>query len=190
MKRSSSLCGLFLLAIVPGFAVPYTVTTSGTFLGSAPTGTFTAPNQTFSLSFLVDSNPVPFDSDPFQFGTQISSLTYLRNGSLDATNGTDAFFFADSGGGGLVLRIAPGFVVDLRTPQLFSLPTSTPTILPGSYAISCGQFGVEPISADCTSMIASGSSLNVEAAGVPEPGTVGLGLIGLVGMWAWRRRVN
>ena len=40
------ILSLLLLSISSLFAVPYTVSSSGTFDGSAPTTTFIAPNQT------------------------------------------------------------------------------------------------------------------------------------------------
>jgi len=188
--RLFSLSSLLLLATVPALAVPYTVSSSGTFLGSAPATFFTAPNGTFSFSFVVDSNPSPSSSGASFFRTVFSDLTYRLNGSIVATSGNEIGFVTDAGDGGLVIRATPSFDIDLRTSQLFSLPTSAPTILPGSYAIRCGQFVTASAPFACTNMIASGSLLSVGAAGVPEPGTVGLGLMGLVGMWAWRRRVR
>ena len=185
--RFFSLSALFLLSMVPALAAPFTVSSSGTFLGSAPVTFYSAPNGTFSFSFEVDSNPVPTSSGATFFTTVFSNLTYRLNGSIVAVSGNTAFFFTDAGDGGPVIKVTPSFDIDLRTPQIFSLPTSAPSILPGSYAISCGQFVTSAAPSTCTNMIASGSSVSVVAAGVPEPGTVGLGLMGLVGMWAWRR---
>jgi PEP-CTERM motif len=173
------LLSALVLSISSLFAVPYTVSSSGTFNGSAPTTTLTAPNQTWSFSFLIDSNPVPiatFSSNRTEL--PISGFAYRLNGSLVSTNYASMVFSLLSNGGGFA---SPQVDFDLYAPQMFSGTLASPTILPGVYTL------VSPSVINGASVV--GAQVTIASA-VPEPASVGLSLFGLVGLGLLRRRTR
>ncbi len=169
-----------LLSISPLFAVPYTVSSSGTFYDSPPT-TFTAPYQTWSFSFLIDSNPVPSSTDVFSTRLPISGFEYRLNGSLVPANPSSADFrLATAGSGFSTIFIPISFFSGQQ--QMFSGTLASPTILPGVYTLTAG-------SNINTSGIAFGAQVTIGAA-VPEPASLGLSLLGLAGLGLLRRRAR
>ena len=172
------LLSALVLSISSLFAVPYTVSSSGTFNGSAPTTALTAPNQTWSFSFLIDSNPVPNSFSSTQTLLPISGFAYRLNGSLTATTFTSIYFSTLSNGGGFATS---SLELDLYAPQMFSGTLASPTILPGVYSL------VSPSVIGTASVV--GAQVTIASA-VPEPASVGLSLFGLVGLGLLRRRTR
>jgi hypothetical protein len=167
---------LLLLSISSLFAAPYTVTSSGIFGSTAPVSTFSGPNQTWSLSFVIDSNPVPIAANAFRSTVPISGFTYLLNGSAVSTDRTRADFFP-SPFGGLAIDDLP---MEFWGPQLqlFSGPTTSPTIVPGVYTGTFSAGGAR----------VNDATLTISNAAVPEPGSIGLSVLGLIGLGLLRRR--
>ncbi|MCX6602138.1 MAG: PEP-CTERM sorting domain-containing protein [Acidobacteria bacterium] len=175
------LISLLVLSMSSLFAVPYTVSSSGIFNGATPTTFFTAPNQTWSFSFLIDSNPVPVASFPTYANLPISSFVYRLNGNLVASSPSFASFETlNLVPGGFPGGFTVGAVQLLTGQQLFSGTTASPTILPGVYNFTNSNIGLNPI---------IGGQVTISAA-VPEPASVGLSLLGLVGLGLLRRRTR
>jgi hypothetical protein len=129
------LFSLLLISISSVFAVPYTISSSGTFAGS---------NETWSFSFLVDSNPVPVQTFSSGFDVLISDFQFRTNGSLLSSLSRSpgfATFYAPSaqngfrgGFGASVISTSSGsLVIDFISATMFSGSVAAPTILPGTY---------------------------------------------------------
>ena len=178
------LLSLLLLSISSLFAVPYTVSSSGTFGGSASTTPMTAPNQTWSFSFLIDSNPLPNSTELESTRLPISGFEYRLNGSLVPANPSGASFYPALFGGGFDIE-TPEVIVALG-PQMFSGTLASPTILPGVYTLGLDQNSVPSRIGDASIL---GAQVTIGAA-VPEPASVGLSLLGLVGLGLLLRRAR
>ena len=124
--------------------------------------------------------PVNFGANVFI--ANVSSFQYRLNGALVATP-LATTLLANSSGFFQVLLNSSNDTSFLTAGPIYSGPSSAPTLVPGVYSIVTAGQGVS----DAIGL--SGAMISVSGAGaaVPEPSTVGLGLMGLVGMWAWRR---
>ena len=162
------------------------VTASGVF-GSfssyfTPTTSFTAPNEPWSLSFQVSSNPVVSDTSfGVQFAPVFTNFTYTLNGSPVVLNPAEILFLA-AGFNGL-------FNVCLDSPcvthanglgfdgsQLYSGSELSPTILQGTYTST--QFF---IAVNNTTFAEPNATVTVSAMPEPRPSWfVGTGLLVLV----------
>jgi hypothetical protein len=141
-----------------------------------------------AATLLYSFAPVAVDGDSFTFNVddQLASIdptvdgfpveirNYMKNGIVE-TFVTNAFFYAVSNGGGLGVN---GFFP--YGAQLYSGDTSRPTLLTGSFAL----YGT-------SAHTDQQGTLNVTTtvAGVPEPATWGMMMMGFGGIgFAMRRR--
>jgi hypothetical protein len=160
------------------WVTPEAISASGTFGSVAPFGAYTAPNLSWSFSFLIDSNPVPIGSTSGGARLPISAFEYRLGGSLVAVSPTFADFYTPIVGnprGGFNISSMP---LDFQGAALFSGSPGSPTIQPGTYT---GELLVGRVFVPAAVTISSE---------VPEPGSVGLCLIGLVGLGLLRRRTR
>lgn len=164
-------------------AGPLLVSASGTFNGATPVSFFTAPNEAWSLSFLIQSNPsVSNPSFGASFSPSFSGFTYSLNGSPLLITPNDIRFWAVPGNAPFILSLSvcwnsscaggtsEGLAFD--TSQLYTGSELSPIIIPGVYPTS--QFFIDHGS----SFGEPNTVVNIVA--TPEPSTLPLGAIALV----------
>ncbi len=126
-------------------AAPLSVTASGTWDASVPVSFFTAPGQTWSLRFVVDSDPTLVPVPDFsQIGLYTTPLftdfEFRLGGVAIAQSATYTSFYNAGNGGGLDVyfndQADPSSIVSALSffgPQMYSGDELDPTILPGVY---------------------------------------------------------
>lgn len=128
---------LLLLAIPGLFATPLLLTTGGTFASYTPTDAYAAPNEPWTLSFEIDSNPVVSNVTGNGFDVAFSDFTYMLNGSpLALPVGMIQFWSSVGDPGGFDVcfyNMACTLGLEFEGPQLYTGSTSAPTIQAGVY---------------------------------------------------------
>lgn len=180
---------LFVLLAVRGNAAPLLVSSSGTWGASAPTSLWTAPNATWTFSFLTESNPTITSSWSTGFNPPYSAFQYTLNGSAVATVPAAIAFNTYAT---LVVSFGSGTGFQLFGPPAFVGSTSAPTIVPGNYIAMAQPNTVSPYFEINSNFIQglTGTVVTISPASVsvPEPSTL-LSLSGAaLGFVAWRRR--
>lgn len=188
------LAGLLFALVPSASADTIQYSASGTFSGTTPTSTFTAPNGTWAFSFQADSNPVVSDViSGGGFNLAFSHFSYSLNGSPLAITATDIRFDNASVTGGFSVCFSP-FVngvgcdgIGDSGPQMYTTPESQPTLFPGSFPSTAGQFVVQ-----IGSNFYTQADNTLHAVAVPEPGTLFLFITGLaaLGSGFLRKRVS
>jgi hypothetical protein len=143
MLRVSSLLLLLLLGL-PGLATaaPRLVSTSGVFSPDTPISLWSMPNRPWTLSFVIDEQPVVTNSAPnFFFQPAMTSVRYA--GLLYTVNGRlvplpDGFVYVYRGGIGpfgicFNAGCTRGFQM-VGPQQVYLGPESAPTILTGTFS--------------------------------------------------------
>jgi acyl-CoA synthetase (AMP-forming)/AMP-acid ligase II len=147
LQTCFSVATLFVgaAALQPVSAATLTFTSSGAFNASAPTTPFSAPGADWSVSFEVDSNPVPISGPiavlPGSFTTvPFSSFSY-QLGGVTVAPALYVVLYASSSFGALDLvfndalgdTTLPFNALQFFGPQLYAGPETAPTLLPGIY---------------------------------------------------------
>jgi len=118
-----------------------TISASGEFVAGTATSAFSAPDETWAFSFVVDSMPAVSNVDPGNyFDVDFSAFTYLLNGSPVAITPEDIRFFSSSQFGGFSICFtaacsffnSPTDGFSILGPQMYTGPESAPTMLTGS----------------------------------------------------------
>jgi hypothetical protein len=132
----------------PAAAQTYTVTESGTWSSTTPVVTdFSAPGDTWSVSFQVTDTPAKTDAN--KFTTVISNFVYTLDGTVEtavstAADGTDATFYDTKKDGGISFKLDIKKYGDvtflLYGAQAYTGTTSAPTITPGDYTLASGDY--------------------------------------------------
>ena len=171
------------------------ISSSGTFDSSTATSTFSAPDETWSFSFLVDSSPAVSNVvEGEYFDVSFSDFTYTVNGESVAITPADILFFnADDMGMFGICFIdvcatdtdqSDGFV--FYGPQMYTGDESAPTMSTGTFSPN-----TEYVLVDGTYFPQTPSDVNAEEqATAPEPSTVfslGAGLFLSLAAWRLRR---
>lgn len=131
-----SLLAVFLCTSAEAGSVD--VTATGMFSAGDTPDTFVAPGDTFSLSFLVNTNPILTSSDYTlnSFDVPVSSFTYSLDGvPVSLTPGEtpdDITFYTLANGGGFEVDF-PSAEFLFGGDQMFSGPTSAPVFSTGSF---------------------------------------------------------
>jgi hypothetical protein len=128
-------------------ASPLLVTATGTYDSQTPVSFFTAPNETWSVSFLMDSNPtISSASFAVYFSPAFSDFTYSLNGSPVAITPNQITFWSVPANTPFILSLSicwnslcPGGTTEgmaFDTSQLYTGSELSPSIVPGVYATS------------------------------------------------------
>jgi len=164
-----------LLFASVGSASPLLVQESGVWGISVPVTTWSAPGESWSYSFLIDSNPIPSSyllGD--NFIAPFNNFNYLLNGLPVATTPDAIEWYSTNNEGGLINVYFAGATFKVYGAQAYSGPESSPTILPGVYPLTSGSVFQsagntdQPLTGNLTIM-----------AGVPEPASIGMMLMGV-----------
>jgi hypothetical protein len=168
---------LFVLAL-PLCATLTTMSADGTFSNTTPSSAFSGPDDTWSFSFQIDTNPVVSDVDSGQaFDAAVSNFVYLLNGVATTATLADVRFFNSSVDGGFSICFTPACtginypVNGLSTTgqQMYTGTESVPTIT-NNYTFTSMSFVVcvnnSPVTSVCPN--AQTDQLMMEV-GSPEP---------------------
>jgi hypothetical protein len=180
------------LAAVPAFAdTTLLVSESGVFSSNVPTTLASAPNATWSYSFLVDSTPTVLSPLTGQyFVTIVSDFQFTLNGASvgTAVPGTPpgaVFWWSASDGGLLTIafdaEVGESAIFNQSGAQVYSGPESAPTILPGVYPLTDTPFSSEFDILDqstYTYLYSEPMSGDLYIQATPEPSSVLLALTG------------
>jgi hypothetical protein len=164
------------------FAVSLTASTitynaSGTFNSSTPSSAYSGPDETWSLSFDVNSTPVVSNVDAGgYFDAAFSDFSYSLDGVAVAITPVDIRFFSalDYGGFDICFTIAcqyfnsPTDGIEIETSQLFTGSESAPTMSAGNFPwIEMSLF----VDSSYYPQVPPGTG-SVEALATPEPSSI------------------
>lgn len=175
-----------MLAAV-GSATPLLVQLSGTWGATAPVSTWSAPNESWSWSFTIDSNPTPtFYVTGVEFVAPITSFTYVLNGSAVATQPSSVLWITGGLGGMFEVGFSGNAMFALSDVQAYTGPESAPTIIPGAYVLNSSQSQAEVGEYD--QLISGTVTITPEDLNAPEPAALALALMGAAALAGLRRR--
>ncbi len=169
-----------------------TISDSGTFSSRTASSTFSAPDETWSLSFVVDSAPHVSNVNPGNyFDVAFSDFHYFLDGSPVAITPADIRFFNASQFGmfEICFTVSCSFFNNPTDgfafvgPQMYTGLESEPTILTGTFTPSYAYAYV-----DTTEFFQAPEK--IQAVNTPEPRTtlaLGAGLLLIVAR-RWRQR--
>jgi hypothetical protein len=166
-------CVLLLASV--GSASPLLVQESGVWGNSAPFTTWSAPGESWSYSFLIDSNPTPSSYSPGDnFIAPFNNFNYFLNGFPVATTPDAIEWYSTNNEGGLINIYFGTTLFKVYGAQAYSGPESSPTILPGVYPLAGG------------SVFQSAGNPDQPLTGyltiTPEPATIGMMLMGVAAL--------
>ncbi|MCE2915644.1 MAG: PEP-CTERM sorting domain-containing protein [Rubrivivax sp.] len=152
MKTFFRSCAALVVALwmasSPARAVPYQVSLNGVFDATAPVTAFSRPGAAWSMSFTIDSNPVPIPGLPGTPTLGLSTTVPFSNSDyrLDGVAGLQPVYlvlYSTPNDGGISLFFDAGIFGSPATSyealetfgaQIYSGPETSPTIVPGTYA--------------------------------------------------------
>ena len=118
------------------------ISASGTFTNLTASSPFSGPDETWSFSFDVDSQPAVSNVNPGNyFDVAFSDFSYFLDGSPVAITPVDIRFFNTSqlGGFNICFTVACSFFnsptdgFEIQTPQMFKGSESAPTMSTGTF---------------------------------------------------------
>ena len=187
-----------LLLMACGFAAASSlnVSVTGQFSSSVTASQLASPNGTFSVSFDVAGNPTATNTDLLGFDSSFAGFSYQLNGANVAATPESIRFATASNLGLFTLFFGPesGFdsngvaipELSFAGAQIFSGSTTSPTIVPGSYAVASWNYS----DAANFDQHSTSSSVVLVVTAVPEPSNLGMTLA-VAGLFALilRRRL-
>jgi hypothetical protein len=182
--------GLMLFAI-PASADLLQIEVSGTFDGTAPVTTLSAPNTPWTIIFDIPS--LQPDTGDFFNGTGASNFEYELNNKLVTTAKQEPAFEGGAEAAELQVYLDDGatpinFVLR-SSSQLYSESATNSEILTGSFAVVAGTDTFVNIVTDAYYAPNAGPIVITDLSAVPEPGAVILlGTIVLAVVFASRVR--
>ena len=169
------------------WAGPLTFSMSGTFNSGTSSTPYFGPNENWSVSLTIASNPVVV-GDYIGQDTQveISNVVYLVNGVETYTGDDSMYFYATPFyPGGFDLCLDSNCVYGLSANvgvQMYSGPESAPIFSPAVYTTTAFDAYYFPLGVG-TPIESPQTNANVSvSAATPEPSSVFLSLIGLAGL--------
>jgi hypothetical protein len=180
---------LLLLAGTAAWATPLNFSMSGTFNAGTSVTPYFGPNETWSLSLSLDSNPAVVSDFIGQF-TQvtISNVVYLVDGVETYAGDNSVFFYATpfySGGFDICLDSNCSFGLAANVGvQMYSGPNSeaSPTFAPAVYTTTVFDAYYFPVGQGTTIESPQTNIPVTISAATPEPSSVLLSLLGLVAL--------
>jgi hypothetical protein len=183
---------LLLVMAIAGSAVlsatPLYVSAGGRFSNTDVAGPLVGPNEVFSLTFVVDSNPTPVAGTvtALGFDPSFSDLHYTLNGVETPASASEIRFNTLANGGLFDIIFGSGLNASdfsFSGAQAFSGSTSVPMITPGQYGLSSGTFS-DPNNYDMQSPIGASAAVTL----TPEPSSLATVLGGLAALIYLSRR--
>ena len=160
---------------------------------TAPTSTWSAPNETWSYSFLIDSNPTPISYTTGQFfQAPFTDFTYYLNGVQVATTPSALYFYeSNSSNSGLYqLDFGPQTslqaLFNLEGASAYTGPESSPTMVTGVYNLIPGAFPNGSYFNSVQGQVNLSGTVSIEP--TPEPSSLVLLGTGLIGALEFLRR--
>jgi hypothetical protein len=173
-----SIALIFALAFASTLSATLTtMSADGTFSNATPSSAFSGPDDTWSFSFQINTNPVVSDVDAGQaFDAAVTNFVYLLNGVATTATLADVRFFNSSVDGGFSICFSPPCVsIDYPTnglsttgQQMYTGSELSPTML-NNYTFTSATFVVcvnnFPVGSVCPN---SEPDMEVDV-GSPEP---------------------
>ncbi len=197
--RNLFLLSIAMLSVVaPLSASTLEISMGGTFNSQTIPTSWAAPDASWTMSFDIDSNPIPTSSYAgVGFDAPISNFVYTLNGSAISIGPADILFLSNTWNGPMAVSLSgccatafenlPGFQF-AGGPQLYSGPESSPTILTGNFVAAGylqiatnnvnGAVGQGPITITNNSAVTFSVVSIPDVQTVPEP-TTGIMLMGV-----------
>ena len=192
--RGLAMLGLMSMVSASAFAT-LSVSVSGTYSSGAFTGTYSAPNLPWSLSFNVDNLPATFTTTGTEFRTNYTNAIFKLNGTTIPVTG-NTVIFSSLYSFNVFLDANTQFITTAG-PQLFSGNTTNPTMVIGSYVMPQIQAAYNKVGGGFNFAPSNtNNNLVIAAAGIPPtpaPSSVGLMLFGLgavVLLTMWKSRTS
>jgi hypothetical protein len=115
------------------------VSESGVWGPLTPSTDWTAPNESWSFSFITSSTPATSNVTHHSYGSgfdeTFSDFSYTLNGSTVATTPTGIRWYSTGLGGLFNVDLAGDFSFEPEGDQAYTGSESAPTIIPGTYTL-------------------------------------------------------
>lgn len=196
--RNALWSAALVMATSPAWAETYQVSLSGQFDAAAPVTAFSRPGAAWSMSFSIDSNPIPIPGLPGTPAPGLSTTVPFSNSDyrLDGVAGLQPLYLAlysVANEGGISLFFGDVFfsnptvyeALETFGPQIYSGPETSPMIELGNYpSFNPGYpYSVQVV----TGGVIYGQG-DTTISVVPEPATTLMWLAGSLAIGAAARR--